>query len=336
MSASTTPALVPVASPPPGKQSNFVNPQTSMKRAIALHTICLFLVTVCVAIRLYTRLFITRKLGMDDGDARGIGRHSWDVPVVDYSPGILSVLIYSGFVYLLLVGIIKLSCLVFYRRVFSPSQTAKWFISAGMGFVVSAYIALFFANIFECSPVRKSWYPELPGHCLHPGGLPWASGAINVVSDIFVVVVPIPCIWQLNMKLQRKLRILALFSLGTFVCITSIVRLAMTAELYNGSTDRTWYLFQISIWASLTPSWRLRKDHVFDRYEMSLSSRANRSDELGLDEYTALKGENDKIERHRTFDVTVSNNDVDRLPGASEPTTFASPEYLLRQSQAHV
>ena len=84
-----------------------------------------------------------------------------------------------------------------------------------MGFVVSAYIALFFANVFECSPVRKSWYPELPGHCLRAGGLPWASGAINVVSDIFVVVVPIPCIWQLNMKLQRKLRILALFSLGT-------------------------------------------------------------------------------------------------------------------------
>ena len=87
---------------------------------------------------------------------------------------------------------------------------------------------------------------------------------------------------------------------------------------------------------SLTPSWHLRKDHVFDRSKMSLSSRANRSDELGLDEYTALKGENDKIERHRTFDVTVSNNDVDRLPGASEPTTFASPEYLPRQSQAYV
>ena len=92
---------------------------------------------------------------------------------------------------------------------------AKWFIYAGMGFVVSAYIALFFATVFECSPVRRSWYPELPGHCLPVRGLPWASGAINVFSDIFVVVVPIPCIWQLNMKLQRKLRILAVFSLGT-------------------------------------------------------------------------------------------------------------------------
>ena len=67
MSTSTIPASMPAAPPPPGKQSNFVNPQTSMKGAIALHTVCLFFVTLCVPIRLYTRQFITRKLGLDDG-----------------------------------------------------------------------------------------------------------------------------------------------------------------------------------------------------------------------------------------------------------------------------
>ena len=69
---------------------------------------------------------------------------------------------------------------------------------------------------------------------------------------------------------------------------------------------------------------------------MDLSSRANRSDEPGLNEYTELNGGNDKIEMQRTFDITVSNDDVDRLPGAREPTTFASPEYLPRQSQQFV
>lgn len=56
--------------PPPGIQANFLHPHTAIKSAIALHTICLFFVTLCVLIRIYTRHFISHNLGLDDGETQ--------------------------------------------------------------------------------------------------------------------------------------------------------------------------------------------------------------------------------------------------------------------------
>jgi hypothetical protein len=58
--------IIPVLPPPPGVQSNWVNPENQKDAMIATHTICLFFVTLCVCIRLYTRRFIAGKLGLDD------------------------------------------------------------------------------------------------------------------------------------------------------------------------------------------------------------------------------------------------------------------------------
>ena len=87
-------------------------------------------------------------------------------------------------------------------------------IEGGILVIFLTYIALFFSTVFECTLIRKSWNPLLPGHCLKPIGLPYASGAINVASDIYVLILPIPCVWDLNMNTTRKLRILSIFSLG--------------------------------------------------------------------------------------------------------------------------
>lgn len=70
------------------------------------------------------------------------------------------------------------------------------------------------STIFRCIPVQKAWNSLTPGHCLPPEGLPYASGAINVATDIYVLVLPIPCIWNLNLKMRRKLRTVAIFGLG--------------------------------------------------------------------------------------------------------------------------
>lgn len=52
--------------PPLGQTANIVDPPNQTKGTIALHTICLALVTLFVFLRFYTRKFITRELGLDD------------------------------------------------------------------------------------------------------------------------------------------------------------------------------------------------------------------------------------------------------------------------------
>jgi hypothetical protein len=60
-------AWVSAIPPPPGVKPNIVDPKGQLDANTALHTICLTLVTSVVAIRLYTRIAITKaSLGLDD------------------------------------------------------------------------------------------------------------------------------------------------------------------------------------------------------------------------------------------------------------------------------
>ena len=52
--------------PPPGITPNFVNPPSTQTTIIAIMVACLVVTTVCVALRLYTKLYVLQKLGWED------------------------------------------------------------------------------------------------------------------------------------------------------------------------------------------------------------------------------------------------------------------------------
>lgn len=60
-------ALRPAAPPPEGETTNLVDPPDQMTENIALYTILLTFVTLLLAMRLYTRIRISKvKLGLED------------------------------------------------------------------------------------------------------------------------------------------------------------------------------------------------------------------------------------------------------------------------------
>lgn len=58
----TTPGIP----PPPGVTSNFVNPESCAHIPRIVIAISIPIMTICVLMRLYTRLFVTRTFGIDD------------------------------------------------------------------------------------------------------------------------------------------------------------------------------------------------------------------------------------------------------------------------------
>ena len=66
MSSSSSELIIPAIPPPPGVTPNFVDPPNALGNTVALHTVCLFLVTLFLGLRLYTRHFITHSLKIDD------------------------------------------------------------------------------------------------------------------------------------------------------------------------------------------------------------------------------------------------------------------------------
>ena len=49
--------------PPPGQTANFVNPENHDAETIALHSVCLVLITLFVGMRVYVRAFVLRQFG---------------------------------------------------------------------------------------------------------------------------------------------------------------------------------------------------------------------------------------------------------------------------------
>ena len=90
----------------------------------------------------------------------------------------------------------------------------RWALHGSILAVICAYIALLLLQVFDCDPTKKLWNILTPGHCINPKIGPYTSGAINVISDLYVLLVPTPTIWALNMKLNRKVKLLLVFGLG--------------------------------------------------------------------------------------------------------------------------
>lgn len=90
----------------------------------------------------------------------------------------------------------------------------RWLLVGSILAILSAYIAMLLLQVLDCDPFDKLWNVLTPGHCLNPKIGPYTSGAINVISDIYVLLVPIPIIWGLNMKTTRKVKIIMIFGLG--------------------------------------------------------------------------------------------------------------------------
>ena len=91
----------------------------------------------------------------------------------------------------------------------------RWLLHGSILAIISAYIAMLLLQVFDCDPTEKLWNILTPGHRINPKIGPYTSGAINVISDLYVLLVPAPTIWALNMKLDRKVKLLLVFGLGT-------------------------------------------------------------------------------------------------------------------------
>lgn len=109
---------------------------------------------------------------------------------------------------------IKLSFLFLYRRLFNLKLKAKWLINIGIVLCLLVNLGMFFGVVFFCIPVQKGWNNSLPGHCSDPAVLAYLTGAWNIVVDVYVLAVPVPLVWGLQMGKSKKARLVAVFGVG--------------------------------------------------------------------------------------------------------------------------
>lgn len=104
----------------------------------------------------------------------------------------------------------KLSIFILYYRIFNPSKTMRYLIYFGIGFNFVYYTIYLFIYSFYCPNTSK----KAPT-CSHEVKLiSVATSAINVVSDFYILLIPLGAISNLQLPKKRKLGLFAIFFTG--------------------------------------------------------------------------------------------------------------------------
>ncbi|CAM1503629.1 Fc.00g012200.m01.CDS01 [Cosmosporella sp. VM-42] len=149
---------------------------------------------------------------------------------------ILKVTFAFTLVYLWALAALKLSQLFFYLRAFSIQL--RYWIYLVIAIVVSWAFVFTFVFIFLCDPVQQQWSIARIGHCLDQILVLKCIIMTNVVTDLFIVILPIWTVWRLQMRKTEKIAVIACFALGLACCVIGIVRF--------------WQIFVIDLIGNLT------------------------------------------------------------------------------------
>lgn len=163
----------------------------------------------------------------------GIGRHIWDIPATWLVPGlkviipiitirifcattdaIVQLLYVVEAMYIPIVLSIKVAFLLFFDRIFAVSAKMKWLTRGAIVANVIFYTITWFRAIFLCIPIERNYNPGTPGHCGAEDTLPYVTGVWGFLSDIYIFILPIHCVWNLNVRAERRLKLIVTFGVG--------------------------------------------------------------------------------------------------------------------------
>ena len=111
------------------------------------------------------------------------------------------------------MALIKISTLLLYLRIFPSRQFRLWLWSVGL-FVVAYNGVQALCSVFECHPIRKAWDPIVEGSCIKLDLVYLICGGMNILTDLMILVAPMPTLWRLQMKIRQKLQLISIFCIG--------------------------------------------------------------------------------------------------------------------------
>ncbi|KAI1373901.1 hypothetical protein F4677DRAFT_427580 [Hypoxylon crocopeplum] len=181
----------------------------------------------------------------------GIRVHLWNLPLKNLESFSYGVHLASVF-YGLSIMFLKAAILMDWLQIFVPTGQRNllfWVLHILIWCNILFFASGTFIEIFRCHPRENIWNPLFEG-----GSCPvdikaknMASGLINLVSDLTILLAPQWVIWHSNALRTRKLGVSLLFIIGIFATACGIVRLVVLLELM-GSADELYYIPDIGLW----------------------------------------------------------------------------------------
>jgi len=102
--------------------------------------------------------------------------------------------------------------------------------------------------------VRRSWLPLTPGSCLPNDKTFYSLAGVTIFYDCVIFLLPIPILMHLQINNRRKMALIAMFVLGLFTTVCSILRLIQIitiAKTGNSTMLVLWGTIEMNVGVSL-------------------------------------------------------------------------------------
>jgi hypothetical protein len=119
---------------------------------------------------------------------------------------------------------VKLSLLLLYLEIFRPNKATRIAIWAGIGFLAAYHTASLIATTVLCTP-RPEDKGRLHKDCATKGIVQsTVSSGINIGTDLYILAIPIPIVWKLQMSRKRKFGVTLVLLTGLLYATSPIPR----------------------------------------------------------------------------------------------------------------
>ncbi|KAF2624830.1 hypothetical protein BU25DRAFT_134871 [Macroventuria anomochaeta] len=226
---------------------------------IALATIAY----ITFGLRIYTRIR-NGSFGVDDwsmaaatipftaltvacigGAFNGIGIHQFRLDKEHTKTGMQYFFFFEVF-YCAAIIPIKLSISFMLIRIASNQVKYTYSLYAVSAMFTTMNLIAMLYIIFHCLPVQYAWDTSIKGGKCNPAqtlaDIYYATTAVNIVTDWFCALLPIPLLWNVQLNRNAKLSVGVILGLGALASLSACIRLVYTVNITNTNE----YLYGIS------------------------------------------------------------------------------------------
>jgi hypothetical protein len=108
----------------------------------------------------------------------------------------------------------RLSLLFFYHRVF-PSRRFAFYVRILGCIVIAWWFSFSIVIVFSCNPVQGFWDRTIEAKCLNEHAISYSVTGVELLTNIAMLVLPVPWLWNLYLPRSKKLALFGIFMLGS-------------------------------------------------------------------------------------------------------------------------
>jgi hypothetical protein len=242
---------------------------------IAIQTTMIFIATVCVALRLYTRFTLAKRIAVDDvcivlGWSFALARvvvaclssqSGWASragPSAKYQIPYYLWYFERRLFYALSALFIRSSILTYYLRLFPPQlrrlRFGSWILlvlSLAQGIQLISFLARYCNDLGDLyrGDIAKYHNPR----CSDTYVFTYSGTIGDSIIDAMIYTLPLPYVWGLRqLRLDQRISLVFVFGMGIFACIFALVQIPFIFKNYRFlPTGQSWFGSEVSLFIGI-------------------------------------------------------------------------------------